>query len=44
MDGWKGVNDGLIEIENRESIPVSEWLNNLKETKWPAALKNYVKH
>jgi hypothetical protein len=37
IEGWKGVQNGLIVIEGEKPITFREWLDDLKETKWKKA-------
>ena len=35
MEGWDGIRNGTIHIENNEPILCREWLSQLREEKWP---------
>ena len=37
IQGWKGIQDGVITIEGEEPIDFKDWLADLKENKWKAA-------
>ncbi|KAF2995732.1 t3pks [Curvularia kusanoi] len=37
MEGWIGIKDGEIRIENSDPTQVKEWLRRLSEEQWPQA-------
>jgi hypothetical protein len=41
MKGWKGVKEGVIRIEGRESFTVKQWLKEVKEERWARAWERY---
>lgn len=34
MAGWRGVTQGMVDIEGQEPFAFSDWLKDLKEVKW----------
>ncbi|KAF2230805.1 hypothetical protein EV356DRAFT_519320 [Viridothelium virens] len=42
VDGWRGVKNGVIRI-GEEEIEFKEWLQSLKEERWPKAWENFWK-
>ncbi|KAI9661209.1 MAG: hypothetical protein M1821_009536 [Bathelium mastoideum] len=42
VDGWRGVKNGIIRIDEGE-IEFKEWLQSLKEKRWPKAWENFWK-
>ncbi|KAJ4348566.1 uncharacterized protein N0V89_009943 [Didymosphaeria variabile] len=37
VEGWKGVNDGVIMLEGEEGVGLKTWLARLKEERWKGA-------
>jgi hypothetical protein len=44
IEGWKGVKNGIIKIENEDPIPFKDWLQGLKDERWPAAWERFWKN
>ncbi|KAF2107480.1 hypothetical protein BDV96DRAFT_653821 [Lophiotrema nucula] len=40
MKGWKGIKNGVIQIDDTE-ILVKDWIKGLKEDRWPKAWEKY---
>jgi hypothetical protein len=43
VEGWKGVKNGVMRIAN-EKIPFKDWLQALKEERWPSAWESFWKN
>jgi hypothetical protein len=43
IQGWKGVREGIVNIQGRDPISFVEWLDNLKRKKWPEAWKRFMR-
>jgi hypothetical protein len=43
VEGWKGVKNGIMRIGN-EQISFNDWLQSLKDEKWPAAWESFWKN
>jgi hypothetical protein len=40
VEGWKGVKNGVMRI-GTERIPFRDWLQELKDEKWPGAWNSF---
>lgn len=41
IEGWKGIEDGMLKLEGEEPVNFKDWLKELKEIKWKAAWEKY---
>ncbi|KIX01404.1 uncharacterized protein Z518_09130 [Rhinocladiella mackenziei CBS 650.93] len=41
IEGWKGIKNGVMKIDNQEPVKFKDWLEDLKNNKWKEAWERF---